>query len=259
MDERATPEAGTDPPAGSAQPTQPGFDDLRRRLADSAGESRARLTSRLQHAVSLHDLTRRDVLVAHRDIRRLQRIGALPTPMEYWKRSALPKASLLIDSSMAAVAEEGKLLGDAIDRFLDEANHSTMQPWASSRSGRSAIQGAATSAIDQLLHAVPPTESIDRLGAWWQRRLRRAAILRALPRLLWSSVDADLVIGTVEMALLDNPPWSHGDRLLSAFELAHGEIRTRTRSVADGLTSRVAGFGSGALPPQHRVTIELRQ
>jgi hypothetical protein len=37
------------------------------------------------------------------------------------------------------------------------------------------------------------------------------------------------VIARVEMALLDRAPWSHGDRLLSAFELAHLDIGRRLR------------------------------
>ena len=123
------------------------------------------------------------------------------------------------------------------------------------------MQRAAISAVDRVLDAIPPPDPINELGEWWQRRLHRGALVRSLPRLLLSGVEAELVVGTAELALLDGPPWSHGDRLLSAFELAHSEIRSQTRLLADDLTNRIVERGAGRLigqEPGGPVTIELR-
>lgn len=232
-----------------------------------AGLSAERLAGRLREALAVHDLDRRELVAAQRDVTRLQRIGALPSPNEYWQRTALPRAALLIDSSMSAVVEEGHRLGEAIDGLLSAVDDYTRTPdqptSAPNRPAcdRPALDRAgvalAEQAIVRLVDAVPSSRSIDALGCWWQRRLRRAAIVGSLPGLL-TSKDADRMIGQAEMALLDRPPWSHGDRLLSAFELAHGEIRTQTELVVEGLSSRVVGRGRRFLSPGERVTIELR-
>jgi hypothetical protein len=87
-----------------------------------------------------------------------------------------------------------------------------------------------------LLAALPSLDPIDELGRWWQRRLRRAATLRALPLIaLRAPSQAELVIANVEMSLLDRAPWSHGDRLLSAFETAHAEVISHGRRRVGGL------------------------
>ena len=225
-------------------------------LHRSAADAGARLAARLAEAVARHDLTRHDLLAAQHDVIRLQRIGAAPTPTEYWRRSALPRAARLVDSSMVAVVEEGHRLGEALDRFLTE--HDRRGPDHDDPLDRRAVV-VTDRAIAQLISALPSSRPIHDLGAWWQRRLRRTAIMRSLPELLTPGADADRIVGRAEMSLLDRAPWCHGDRLLSAFELAHGEIRTQTELVADGLTARVANRSRRFLSPSRRVTIELRR
>lgn len=227
------------------------------KLAASSRSSALRLNQRLQATVDRHDLRRKELLATHRDIERLHRAGALPNPTEYWQQSALPRAAMLVDESMTALVEEGEQIGCALDHFmaeLDGADH----PWCDTKPGRSAAHELSVFAIAGLTDAVPSDREIHALGAWWQRRLRRTATLRAMPTLVRGRGDADAVIGRTEMDLLDGPPWTHGDRLLSAFELAHSEIRTQTELVADGLTTRVARRGRHYLSPTQRVTIELR-
>ncbi len=243
-----------DPP--TAPPTE--FVELVEQLDRCAKLSGERLANRLRRALSMHDLNRQELLAAQRDVSRLKRIGALPGPTEYWQRSALPRAALMVDESMAAVVEEGQVLGEAIDRFLTELDRPPLAEWADERLAPTALTDATSGAIGQLIEAVPSATSIDALGSWWQRRLHRAAVVRAIPELMSSLAEAELIIGRTEMQLLDRPPWSHGDRLLSAFELAHGEIRTQSELVAEGLTSRVATRGRRYLSPNKRVTIELR-
>lgn len=227
------------------------------RLDRCAVETGRRLAARLQQALSLHDLNRHELVAAQRDVTRLTRIGLVPGPTEYWKRSALPRAATMVDASMAAVVEEGQRLGEALDRFLLDLDEPPLAAWTAQSMEAAIPQEAGARAIGHFLDAVPSNRSIDALGSWWQRRLRRTAVVRSIPELISSGADAELIIGRTEMALLDRPPWSHGDRLLSAFELGHGEIRTQSELVAEGLAARVAKRGRRYLSPGRRVTIEL--
>ncbi len=238
------------------------FIDLVERLGRDAESSKHRLALRLRQALSKHDLTRQELLAAQRDVIRLARIGAEPGPTEYWQRSALPRAAALVDEAMLAVADEGAALGEAIDQFLSAATGPPLTGWANRSLNGALLREATARPINQLIEAAPPPPPIHALGTWRQGRLHRTAIWRSLPELLpelfSTSGDTEALIGRTELALLDGPPWSHGDRLLSAFELAHGEIRTQTELVADGLTTRVATRGRRYLSPSQRVTIELR-
>lgn len=229
------------------------------RLDADARSSGTRLNQRLQQTVDQHDLDRKELLTAHRNAIRLDRADSLAGPTEYWQQSALPRAALLVDPSMAALVDVGDELGRKLDRFLldlDDVGH----PWTDTETGRAASTQASAQAIDRMLQAVPSSHTIHSLGSWWHRRLRRAAVLRSLPLLPRAGFagQMDIVIGRAELDLLNGPPWAHGDRLLSAFELAHSEIRTQTELVMEGLTARVARRGRPYLDPKQRVTIELR-
>ncbi len=234
------------------------FVNLVEQLSKDAQLATNRLAIRLRQALSKHDLTRQELLAAQRDISRLTRIGAEPGPTEYWQRSALPRAAELIDESMTAVVDEGSTLGESVDQFLLAITGPSLNGWASRELDEALLKSATVRPISRLVEAVPTSQPIDALGTWWQHRLHRTAVWRSLPELLVSFGNAEMIVGKTEMALLDGPPWCHGDRLLSAFELAHGEIRTQTELVVEGLTARVATRGRRYLTPSQRVTIELR-
>lgn len=152
-----------------------------------------------------HGLDRRELMAYQRAVHALRRSGQAPTPDEFWAATAQPRARRLLDAARGAIDTE-------------------LAPLARS--------GALVSAAD-VAAALPSTEEIDELGRWWQRRLRRAATLRALPDVAAGRPGAaELTIAHHEMWLLDQPPWSHGDRLLSAFELAYAEIRRHGREQA---------------------------
>ncbi len=75
---------------------------------------------------------------------------------------------------------------------------------------------------------------LDQVGACWQRRLRVTSIARIVVPLLIApaSQTHDRVLQS-ELQLLTRAPWQHGDRLLSAYETAHGEIREYLREAVD--------------------------
>lgn len=223
------------------------FAAARRRLRRSAREVAERLGTRLDEAIELYDLDRDELMAAQRQIRRLRRAGLVPSPAEYWETTAVPRAEILVEAASDALVDETDRLSDAIDRFLVATRRSTLEPWINGADGRAAIQRTGGEAIDRLLSAVPQPQGIDELGEWWQRRLQRRALVRALPRILVSRAPIAAIIGEAEVALLDAPPWSHGDRLLSAFELGHAEIRSRAAEGTDELLDRVNRRGQGML------------
>ena len=152
-----------------------------------------------------HGLDRRELMAYQRAVHALDRAGEAPTPDEFWAATAQPRARHLLDAARAT-----------IDRELP----------AVARTGD-------VLAVGDVVAALPSTAAIDELGRWWQRRLRRAAAMRALPDVAARLPGAaELTIAHHEMWLLDQAPWSHGDRLLSAFELAYAEIRRHGREQA---------------------------
>ncbi len=225
----------------------PDFERARRRLGHTARDAADRLALRLQRAGEMYGLGRPELVAAQRQVRRLRRAGLLPNVAEYWESTAVPRAEILVETSLEAVVEESERVADAIDRFLVATSRSTLEPWINGAEGRAAIQRTGSDAIDGLRAAIPPTDAIDELGEWWQDQLHRRAVLRAAPRILTSRDTAERVIGDVELELLDSPPWCYGDRLLSAFELAHAEIRSRATERADDLSAQVSLRGQGSL------------
>lgn len=225
----------------------PDFERARRRLGRTASDAADRLGLRLQRSAELYGLSRQELVAAQRQVRRLRRAGLLPSVAEYWESTAVPRAEILVETSLEALAEETDRLDEAIERFLVATSRSTLEPWINGAEGRAAIQRSGIEAIDGLRAAIPSADAIDLLGEWWQRQLHRRAMLRATPRILLSRDAAETVVGRVELELLDSTPWCYGDRLLSAFELANAEIRARATERADDLSGRVSQRGHGAL------------
>jgi hypothetical protein len=150
-------------------------------------EPAGELAERLAETYERLDLRPRDLLT-------IDRTRATSCPNRYWAEEALPRAAALV----AAVVE-----------LLDQGRPAVSDPKAP---------------LDRLGPPVP----IRHVSTWWHRRLRRAAIATSIPSILLAApVDAELIVARKEMDLLARSPWSHADRLLSAFELAHIEIRHR--------------------------------
>lgn len=154
-----------------------------------------------------YDLDRHHLRATERAIRGLARHSMAPTANAFWETTAVPRARRLVDESQTVIDEELPRLAATTDHDDDGADRAD------------AVVAAALGPV-----------GIHDLGRWWQRRLRRAARVHALPAILLAVPgDAELAVSNQEMALLDVAPWCHGDRLLSAFELANGEIERFAR------------------------------
>ncbi len=165
------------------------------------------LTRELATVFDAHDLNRGELLAMQRGIKRLDRCSMAPRANEFWEVTAQPRAQRLIDNAVPVIDRHAKALAEV---------RATARP---------------DDLDDRFIAALPSLDAINDLGHWWQRRLRRTAMLTSLPALAMKvAAEAELVISNHEMALLDAAPWCHGDRLLSAFELAHSEIRRHGRA-----------------------------
>ncbi len=214
------------PPATPVAP-EPGPDPIVDWLVE-------RLQDRLAAVVRDHGLNRRRLVEVHRGIRRLERSSTAPTGDEFWDATAVPRARRLVDRAR-----------DVIDHELDVlvADLGFSGPWPGVGAEAQPTQPELS---EHLLPILPRTADLDGLGWWWQRRLRRRAVIRAMPRILTATVsEVGRVVARTEMELLDQPPWTHGDRLLSAYELAYADIErfgtTRVRRAQDNLLAARRG------------------
>lgn len=167
-----------------------------------------------------HDLGRDELVATERGIGRLAQQSMAPPANEFWETTAVPRAHRLVTE--AGIVINRALLSLAQHRCsLCSDRHCSDRHWAVAEA--------------DVLAVISRAEQIDELGRWWQRRLRRTATLRSIPTVLTRvPAQVELTISTMEMDLLDRAPWSHSDRLLSAFELAHGELaRYGRRRVAE--------------------------
>jgi len=225
--------ARTDPAVGIGEPVL----RFQRRV-----ESIATLLQRqIEAAASFHDLSKRQLLDSHRSVLKLSEGGLVPTPQEFWKQTAQPRAANLVEAVHTLLDAEADELTKALQQFATgirlelRADQGSLDPaWTVDELHRVAQEG-----VSRLAATASALTAIDDLGQWWQTRLRRRAILSAWSKILVSPLDRfELLVSTAEMRLLEQPPWNLDDRLLSAFELAHSDIREHAAELEHRLQRR---------------------
>lgn len=215
--------------------------DATSRLMSRTAVIETRLGQRLEAVRGAFDLAPRALLSSHRQVHELNRLGVAPSPIDYWSVTANPVGQALVHAATPVIEEELEHFEGALNRFnLSVAVASkSRSAEPSSAAGPSQTTGLSTSlqarstrdeCCARIMACALDAEPLNRLGRRWQGRLRRAAIRSALPQLLLASArDAEKLIAVAEVELLDQAPWAHDDRLLSAFELAHADVRVLLR------------------------------
>lgn len=195
------------------------------RLRQRVDRSARRLSGRLRVIAEAHDLRASDLKRTHRELRRMCTEGTEPTPTEYWEMTAEPMAATLLNTSIAAIDDELAQVETAIEKFFESVR-------IINRSGLAHISAAGVrhtldAELAVLRECAVSTDRINGLANRWSAQLRRAAWRRQAPLLLFrSTAEADAIVGQAQVALVEASPWAHTDRLLSAFELCHADIRT---------------------------------
>ncbi len=151
--------------------------------------------------------------------------GSQPTPTEYWETTAEPMAAMMVNTAVASIDDELANVDEAIDKFTESVRiiNRTGKVHVSAAQVRQILE-AELSRLDE---CAPSTDGINDLANRWSAQLRRAAWRRQIPLLLFrSTAEANSIIGQAQVELVEQAPWAHTDRLLSAFELGHADIRT---------------------------------
>lgn len=195
-----------------------------KRLNDRTAAVEQRLASRLNDVQEAYQLTLPSLLSEQRKAHRADANGLTMTATTYWQDVAEPRAAQYVDKATAVIDQEFTAVADAVKRFQQSIrNYSNA---SGQRSDRSAVSNWISDAVEPLLECVPTADQINQVGEKWQQKLHRAAIVRSLPELLLNpQTSARDIIARTEMDLLEKGPWVHGDRMLSAFELATSDIR----------------------------------
>lgn len=185
-----------------------------------------RMTARLDNIRQAHDLDWRTLLASHREVAELDELGVAPTLGEFWATTASPATDLLVRESCAAIDDELIEFRRALQRF----GQITLAASRDTGYDPAIYEVGLATAVEQVSRCSIDRDALDRLGTRWQAKLRRAARNAALPRTLFLPVKkSDVLVGQLEMQLLDQAPWAHDDRLLSAFELAHADVHAHLR------------------------------
>lgn len=218
--------------------------DVSQRLMDRTAAIERRLGARLEQSRQTHDLDVRALLASHQELAQQAETGSAPSPAEFWATTANPRAQALVEACRVVIDDEIAQFAEAAARFqrsvaiAAESSGYKDQPYIET----------LDACVDRLSECALDPGPINRLGDRWQRRLRRTATRKHLGRMLLSSPQKfDQLIGQSELALLDAAPWAHSDRLLSAHELAHADVRIHLRDRLSEISVIVPTRSSGVL------------
>ncbi len=204
----------------------PSFDRFRHRAERIHGE----LSRGLDGVYSAHQLTYTELMATQRELRRLDTESRAPAPQAFWDTSAHPRAQILVTAATAVIDRGADELQDALGRLRQSVDLLEASAPAQTATTPGLTRHVVDDAADRIASAMPSREPLDRVGERWHRRLRRSAWLQTVPGRVWApSTDLDDQIDRAELVVLETLPWAHGDRMLSAFELAHVDIRNHLR------------------------------
>lgn len=187
----------------------------------------------MARAIERHDLTRTHLAGIEATARRQDKAGLTVTAGDFWLRTAEPQAGVMLAACSSVQDESRTSIGDLIRRHVRQVDpdamgvdHPLVAAWTEQ----------VLTEIRRMAPAMVPRTTVNELGDWWQQRLRRRAALRAVPRsLLAPATHLPLLVDAQEIYLSQLSPWSHGDRMLAAFELAHNQLRGRAVEIEQDL------------------------
>lgn len=199
------------------------------RLADRTAAISERLSARLDDVRQQHELTLASLLSEQQAAHKASKEGEALSATAYWQQVAEPRAALYVKDAINVLDSEIYAIEEAVKRFLGSIR--IFANASGRRSDPRAVSGWIAEAVHPLLATTPKMDNLNRVGHQWQKRLRRAAAVRSIPELLLNpQLSSRDIISQTEMRLLENSPWVHGDRMLSAFELATSDIGAHLES-----------------------------
>ncbi len=217
------------PPAVIPDELAPAFDRFRHRV-DSLT---ATLLAGMTDIHEAHGLTYAELVRTQRALRRLESETRAPSAQAFWDTTAYPRAQMLVTAAEPLVEQAGHAFGDAANRLTRSVELATESHQSISTIAPGLLRRMIDVGGNVVRTATPSRDGIDQIGERWHRRLRRAAWKSVVPsQFAMSTAALEDRIDHMELELLEQLPWAHGDRLLSAFELAHVDVKAMIRSAS---------------------------
>lgn len=202
------------------------YRDASRRLADRTAAICERLVAELGQAQLDHELDWRSLLSSQREVAESVASGRESDIETFWSSNAQPRSAELSARCLHIIDAHLLLLWDAISVFIDGVRPAlALNGEPPSEDAMQSLRSDIERLIQPMTTALPDRANLDELGERWQQRLRRQAIRRYVRSGGPTDVSFSEAIDALELKMLGQAPWSHADQLLSAFELAHAEIR----------------------------------
>ncbi len=215
--------------AGGGADNGSDYHKVRARLTDRAVVTSSRANERLEAVRRSHELDDRALLQTQREVGRQIANGLAPSTAEFWRSVASPLADRFADAAKAVIDEEFEEFAAATLRFRRSVR--SLGPMTPGLLLQAEADLAET--LELMASVALDPKPLSDVGERFQRRLRRSASRRMLPRsFLISPAETERIIDSAELELLDTPPYLHCDKLLVAFELAHADVRAYVRDLA---------------------------
>lgn len=212
------------------------YRDASRRLADRSAAISERLMGELDDVQDHHELDWRSLLSSQRYI--AEHPDSRPDLETFWSEQAEPRSRQLTTRCLHAIDAHLLLLWDAVSVFAEGVRPAlALNGEPPSDEAMQSLRTDVERLIRPVSAAAPERDSIDVLGLRWQERLRRQAIRRYVRTGGETDASFSAAIDAQELKMMQQAPWAHADQLLSAFELAHAEIRRTTADRIDRMLS----------------------
>ena len=217
-----------------------------RRLVDRTAAIRERLATELADAQLEHEIDWRALLSSQREIAERAATGGTPDPQIFWLHQAEPRADQLRSACSSIIDAHLLLLWDAVSVFADAA-----RSLSDTDNGVEIDVADLRADVERLIRPISDIRldraALDSVGERWTQRVRRQAIRRYVRSGGRNDPSFASAIDEQELKMMNQAPWAQADQLLSAFELAHADIRRVMNDKVDRMLTDLLGDRSTLL------------
>lgn len=203
-----------------------------RRLADRTAAIRERLVTELAHAQREHEIDWRGLLSSQREIAEKAATGTAPGAQVFWLHQAEPRADELRSACESIIDAHLLLLWDAVSVFSDSA-----RSLPGTDTNDDIDLADLRTDVERLVRPISDVRldrtALDDVGERWSQRMRRQAIRRYVRSGGHDDPSFASAIDEQELRMMGQAPWAQADQLLSAFELAHADVRRSVTGKVD--------------------------
>lgn len=196
------------------------------RLASRSAAIRERLVAELSHTQARHEIDWRSLLSSQRDIAEQIAKGSSPDTTTYWEQVAKPRGNDLLAACLQVVDAHLLLVWDAVAVFVEGVLPTlSINDQPVSLDALQSLRCDVEHLIEPIAHVALDRSGLDEIGDRWHERLRRQAIRRYVRSGGIEDAGFADAIDKQELKMLHQAPWAQADQLLSAYELAHADLR----------------------------------